>query len=344
MKNKGFYIVSLIYFVATYFFITSQANQIGVFKNTQSNYKELLAIGMVFNMVLFFGITSIILPKFIHFSSLKKSLIIVGLYFIGITLIETILDYFLIEEEKKDAEFWQSLTIIEFTANFFYLFAGSAIGFTTLWYRNERQKRQLIEENLKSQLQILKSQIQPHFLFNVLNLAYGNSLKNKDTTTANIILDLSEMMRYVLYESEEKYVSLEKEIDYIKSYIALQKRRFSSNESHYINCSITVDDPSKWKIAPMLLINFIENAFKHGLIEDQKTFIDIQIHINEEGWIYFLVKNLKKKPAAKNQLEVGGIGLENIKKRLKLLYPNAYTFNISEDDQWYEVNFNLKLR
>jgi len=198
--------------------------------------------------------------------------------------------------------------------------------------------QQLKIEKINSELTSLKSQINPHFLFNTLNGIYGQAITNSDKT-ADSILKLSSIMRYVITETDVEKVSLEKEFKYIKDYIVLQQNRLS--EKTKINLQI----PSKstdLELPPLLFINFIENAFKYGVSNEVETLITIRISV-EGNLVSFYVKN--DKPIRLHKIEESyKIGLANIKRRLNLLYGDNYILNVSENSNEYIVTLKLNLK
>lgn len=193
----------------------------------------------------------------------------------------------------------------------------------------------ILETQLKlkeQELNYLKMQIHPHFLFNTLNTMYGFALKKADETP-EMILKLSNLLDYLLYQVDKPFVPLVTEINHIKDYIELEKMRFNNalkiNFNHN-NISKTI------KIAPMLLLPFIENSFKHGSLQHGVLNINIDLNCNEEN-IDFKIKNSYNKPKTASN----GIGLENIKKRLDLVYKNNYNLTISDNKGVFKISLNL---
>ena len=185
------------------------------------------------------------------------------------------------------------------------------------------------------ELKFLKSQINPHFLFNTLNNLYSVALRNKDNETATGITRLSNIMRFMLDEVNENIIPLEKEIRYLESYIDLQKLRFSSKDDIKISFEVSVNK-SNIRIPPFIFIVFIENAFKHGINYKKHSFIDIKFHISEDNRLRF---NIRNSVHNSKESEKSGIGLKNIRERLELLYPGNYDLQISSDSN----TFNLEL-
>ncbi|KDN56855.1 sensor histidine kinase [Flavobacterium seoulense] len=227
----------------------------------------------------------------------------------------------------------------KFFPSLFYLFVitiSTIIKTLSEFYSNQQNK--LISETRKttSELNYLRKQTNPHFLFNALNSIYSLAYKKSDLVP-DAIVTLSEMMRYMLYETDNKAVSLEKEINYIKNYIDLQKLRLNNIENIFINIH---GDTRNKSIEPLLLISFIENAFKYGTDYKGKTFVKIKISIEDNilnFWIENRIENQIKDP------NNSGIGLTNIKNRLNILYPNAHQLTITQTDNIYSVHLNLKL-
>jgi len=219
---------------------------------------------------------------------------------------------------------------------FVILLLSSSIRLTREWYKNEKQTHIMAKEKLTSELSFLKSQVNPHFLFNTLNGIYSLANKKSDKT-AGAIVKLSELMRHMLYESEKEFISLEKEIEYLKNYIDLQKLRLSKEAK--INFNIHGDTNNK-KIEPMLLIPFIENAFKHG-VDANGADIIIELSISENN-LHFRVNNRISESKEKDDNK--GIGLSNIIKQLNHLYPGNHTLNIEEKNGYFLIELILNLK
>ena len=201
----------------------------------------------------------------------------------------------------------------------------------------EREARTLKNENLETELKFLKSQINPHFLFNALNNIYTLTYL-EDEAAPDMILKLSDMLRYILYDCTSEAVPIEKEINYLKNYVELQRLKM---DDLLIQMAIDDFDPQV-SIAPMLLIPFIENSFKHSKVEDtQHGWIKLRLW-SEEQQIHFRIANSKpQQPFAKDK--VGGIGLQNVRRRLELLYPGKHHLTIHNTDQSFEVRLLLHI-
>ena len=204
--------------------------------------------------------------------------------------------------------------------------------------KTKRLETKILETQLKlkeQELKYLKMQIHPHFLFNTLNTMYGFALKKADETP-EMILKLSNLLDYLLYQVDKPFVSLKDEINHIEDYISLEQIRFTETLNVTFSKKINSD---VIEIAPMLLIPFVENSFKHGKIRDGRLDISIHIEANTDT-IAFNIKN----SSANDSKSTDGIGLENIKKRLELLYPKKHQLRIIENETSFEVSLTLTLK
>jgi len=221
-------------------------------------------------------------------------------------------------------------------SSLFILAASTSYVLLMEWFKNERKKKDIQNENLMSELSFLKSQVSPHFLFNTLNNIYSLSLSNSDLTS-NAIMKLSLLLRYMLYEADAKQVSLDKEIEYVSNYIELQKMRIRDGVTISF---ITRGDFASKLIEPMLLIPFIENAFKHGINYSKTSDINIEITLSGNELLLRVentINNNTKQP------EASGIGLSNVKRRLSLLYPDLHMLDIEEINGIYRVILKIVL-
>ncbi|MBI1305776.1 MAG: histidine kinase [Bacteroidetes bacterium] len=208
------------------------------------------------------------------------------------------------------------------------------------WYERERVTQNLERINMETELKYLKSQINPHFLFNSLNSLYALTLTKSDKAP-ELVLKLSDILRYVLYDGGERWVSLEKEISYLRNYLDLEQIR--NGERLKISFDINGNVGGK-QVAPMLFLTFLENSFKHGI--QQKTssgYVNVKMDVDEQN-LHFQIQNSKPpKTSIAPKNEPGGIGLTNIRKRLDLLYPNKHILKIEDNEQEYSVDLRLQL-
>lgn len=223
-----------------------------------------------------------------------------------------------------------------FLNNIFYAFLYTVYGVVFYFIRyaqyKELEQKDMVIQNRQSELSFLRSQINPHFLFNSLHNIYSLMYQNA-AGAQEAILGLSDLLRYMLYDASEK-VPLQKEIDYISRYIDLQKLRFD----HPIHTPLHITgDTAVLQLPPLLLIPFVENAFKHGDFSGSSEGVNITIHAGPRN-IYFHCIN-KKGHGLKDA--VGGIGLQNVQRRLHLLYPGRHSLKIEDTNNHFTINLEL---
>jgi sensor histidine kinase YesM len=203
--------------------------------------------------------------------------------------------------------------------------------------KNQKEKQLLEHRNMHNELQFLKSQINPHFLFNTLNNIYSLTLKKSDLAP-EMVLKLSDMMRYMLYECNARRVPLKKEIICLQNYIELESIRFENRGT--INLTLEVLEDKNLQIAPLLFIPFLENAIKHGVnqqIENARVSMSLKV---QNGIVEFYIKNNKNPKTANGP---GGIGLVNVKRRMNLIYPKAHEIEIQDLKEFYIVSLKINL-
>ena len=226
------------------------------------------------------------------------------------------------------------------------LMLGMNLGIKLYFKQRGDQKKfsELEKQSLEQQLEYLKYQINPHFFMNTLNNIHA--LVDIDPEKAKTsIVDLSKLMRYVLYEGNHPMVPLGRDVDFLRNYLKLMQLRYTDHVS--ISVSIPDELPDSL-IAPMLLITFVENAFKHGVSYQQQSFVSIKLQAEDQR-LLFSCSNSKKQadqtsaqPASK-RISEGGVGLANVKKRLDLLYGRNYTLDIKDEAETYNVELNIPL-
>jgi two-component sensor histidine kinase len=204
------------------------------------------------------------------------------------------------------------------------------------WIITENDKVRLEKENVDTQLILLRNQISPHFFMNTLNNIH--SLVDVNTDEAKeAIIKLSRMMRYLLYETETERTTIKKEVDFLESYINLMKLRFSEKVKIVLNLPTVIPEKT---IPPFLFISLIENAFKHGISYREESFINIDLVVGEER-LLLIVKNSKTDNSQIN--EYSGIGIENTRKRLALIYGSNYHLDIIDNENLFTVNLSIPL-
>jgi two-component system, LytTR family, sensor kinase len=203
------------------------------------------------------------------------------------------------------------------------------------FFRNEKEKRELLIEKHTAEQAFLKNQLNPHFLFNTLNNIYSLTL-NQSPNAPEAVLKLSELMRYMLYESNVDKINLETEVKYLRNFIELQKMRYSKQV--FVDFEVAGDLHTQ-QVAPLLLISFVENSFKHGDVNDSTNPLVIKLLVSQNN-LNFTVSNHKKD---QNKDEVGGVGLENVRRRLALIYPNQHSLEVQDSDKHYHCELNIIL-
>ena len=240
-------------------------------------------------------------------------------------------------DRVAEFNFFNQQIILSFLVSV-YSVTISAISIKLLkeWYASQQEKKELLNQSLISELALLRSQINPHFLFNTLNNIDSLVMRDPDRAS-NAIIKLSEIMRYMLYDSNTDFVPLDKELDYIESFISLQQLRLK-NAAH---TKFTIQgDPKGKMIPPMLFVPFVENAYKHGSKQKNKPGVIISVDITENS-LTFEVVNSYSVDAVCSKDVTGGIGMHNVKRRLELLYKDKHELIINKDNGEYQVILKL---
>jgi LytS/YehU family sensor histidine kinase len=229
-------------------------------------------------------------------------------------------------------------TYYNFSVALFYMVFSMALDTSKQWFWQQVTLRRIQMENLQTELRYLKAQMNPHFLFNSINTIYFQ-IDKKNLEARTSLQKFAELLRYQLYECNEDTISIEKEIEYLKSYIDLQKLR--KNDNHSINFNAG-EDVRGFSLAPLLLLPFVENAFKHlSNFDDQPNHVNVNL-FGQNGHFEFEVSNSKNN--AETSKNNNGIGLKNVQRRLELLYANKYSLAIDDKDQYYVVNLKIQLQ
>jgi two-component system, LytTR family, sensor kinase len=309
----------------------SQSNS-AIAANSQYFYPFYFEINVI-SVLLFYVNTEILMPRFFR----KKS---TGKYILGVVIVlltALVANYYF--------RFWlvgtPPLGFVRLTP--FYLFI-SAIGISTCYrmltdYQQE-QSLQIEQEKtrLQSELSFLRSQISPHFMFNLMNSLAALARKKSDLLEP-IIIKMSDLLRYMLYDSDEKKVSIDNEVTYLNSYVELQKLRFGNHIK--IDLQIGVQN-NNIVIEPMLLIPFVENAFKHGTGYIRNPFIEIELTTNSNR-LMFLVKNRFNDASKETKDNSSGIGLVNVRRRMELLYPEKHRLEIKTLNDMFVTELSIDI-
>jgi two-component system LytT family sensor kinase len=334
MKKNSLFLYYLLVWacLALYLYIDNIANGRGTQPYVWSN---LLACYFSFSFC-FFGIYPFLLRrKRIHL--LIIGLIIAEILFVACRyLIEEVIYLWLLGYGNYDPDvklthylydnWWRALQPILFS------FIAWALLDT---FKKERETEQLRKEKIQAELLFLKTQINPHFLYNTLNYMYSLAYPVSDVL-ANGIIKLSQLMRYMLHNSSDGLIDLKLEIAYIQNYIEIYKLRFGDNFFVNFNINGNID---KQRIASLILIPFVENAFKHGVLDNAANPIMITIDVNDNEFQLRVLNTINYG----EKDDTSGIGMANIKRRLSLIYPDAHSLQIVEQKQTYAVSLHIKL-
>ncbi len=296
-------------------------------------------INLVFYMLVVYINLGYLIPKFLN----QKNFLTYALLLVAMVALFTPIEVLLLYVTYEDVEPREFLIMNQ---HFIFLFQFMIAGGSTVikifsdWQRHQRDRKDLETQRMQSEIKFLKSQINPHFLFNTLNSLYALTLK-KDDKAPEIVIKLSEMMRYMLYECNERRVPLTKEVNYIENYLAMEKLRQAGDADISFTVEGVVADQ---QIAPLLFIPFLENSFKHGLnhqIGEGYVHATLRVLGNK---LLFRIRNSKPAQApAPADATSGGIGLVNVQRRLNLLYPGQYKLDIEETDRDHIVELSLDL-
>jgi len=243
---------------------------------------------------------------------------------------------------------WFPDVLRDMTAYKFVFGPSVAIYFISIIYRKvvdkiryDREQQKIRAAQLSSELKFLRSQISPHFLFNVLTNLVSLARKKSDQMEPSLLM-LSELMRYMLYDTKGQKVALSKEISYLNNYIALQKLRFGNEVEILYHIDAGTND-EEHMIEPMLLVPFVENAFKHGVVHLENPKISISLSVKEDILIFEVLNQVDDQPEASKD-ESSGIGLANVRSRLEMLYKNRHNLKIKTDHQQFHIHLTLMLK
>jgi len=249
-----------------------------------------------------------------------------------------ILVHTILNDQDLKSLVWSTFFLVVIALSLLFTVAISmAIKLVKDWYQEQRNRQDLEQLQLQTELKFLKTQINPHFLFNSLNNIYGLTLLKSEKASESI-LKLSGILRYLLHESSKSEVSLELELEQMENYFELEVLRLGAN----VDASMHLQRPSNsWKIEPMLMMTLLENAFKHGSKAMGSSHVTCEGHETSTGYSLFITNSLNGQPQKK--VESSGIGLLNLQKRLDLSYANAHRYSVTQTAEEYSVELSLTL-
>lgn len=342
MKKYFEPIIHILIWGIFYFLILNYVNTISDFRKDGGPFWLAILFGMVMNQFIFYSTAFFIVPKYLRLKKILVLILALLSTFIIINLVESLIDYYwLVGFFSSESEPFLSYLGYNASSSFFILLLGLSYALIKSWFQSEKLKRVLIEEKLTTEMAFLKAQINPHFLFNILNSFYAKALKNDVPDLADGIAKLADLMRYIVYETNEDKVALEKEINHLKKFIQVYQMRIAEDDDVSINFLIK-GDVENVEISPMILIPFVENAIKHGINIKVKSIIDISLEVNQNK-LHYKVTNTMHQAAFGLREGPSGFGLDNLKKRLSILYPNAHSIETKEEKGLFISLLELKL-
>jgi two-component system, LytTR family, sensor kinase len=340
-KNSKEIAVHFIIWVSLYLIGIFFIRNMGIFSRSDNTLFLPLTFGTLINVAIFYIVSLWLVPRL---ALQKKTYIFIfGLFLVYacFTVFETLIDYIYLEwvYSSVDEPFLGQL-VVNGLVHFVVVSIALGYGLTRSWVVNENRKQVLNKEKLTAEVNFLKTQLNPHFLFNVLNMAYSSACQSGDERTADIVEKLSGLMRYMIYDSNVPTIEMEREIEYIENYIKLQKMRFSDDIPVKIDLQVK-GNPAKFRIVPLILICFIENAFKYGvkLEQDSRILISLEFKNSE---LEFVISNTIFPNTNVVDEKQSGIGLKNTRKRLEILYPDKHKLVINDQNGVFLVKLRLK--
>ncbi len=294
-----------------------------------------VAIGLSFQLLIFYFNWYVLIPKYLARNRIFVYIAAVLATLSLIALVRSPLDFYVFREFNPGMKSLYSYErLLQYVlGGLVTVFISSALKVTGNYIKNERRNKELENQKLMAELAYLKSQVNPHFLFNTLNNIYSLAYK-QSPETPDAIMKLSLLMRYMLYESNDTLVSLQKEVDHIQNFIDLQKLRLREQTSIKFNIQGNLDGK---QIAPMMLMTLVENAFKHGLVSKNEVGIIINLVVGSDYLLFSTINN----SSTHKKREYGGIGLQNLRRRLNLLYANKHELALEEKENTFYATLKL---
>lgn len=302
----------------------------------------MLLIVLVGKAILVYGNAFWAMPRWLKGRRWGRLAIRTSLLFLVALIYESV-SFFIWAAGDERVTFREYFHFGQLNALFFVSYYGISVAYVLgkNWWANEQRRQQLEKEKLRTELDFLKSQINPHFLFNSLNNLYALAGRYHNDELAGGIAELSNLMRYMLYDAKADSINLEREVAHLRSVIEIQQLRFSEDDDFAVSLHVDGDIVGK-KVAPLLLIPFVENAFKHGVDLRKHSFIRIELQV-EGDRLHFQVTNTNFYQNIDSQHQHSGIGLENVRRRLELLYPEKHTLVIQEEKDLFKIDLTLVL-
>jgi len=331
----------VLIWASLFFYIWQSVYTLGPFRKQDGSIFFPLIWSTGLSMVLFYLNALCLIPQFVSAQRNKIYIFWAMLLYTAIVFCNSLFDQlYSISLFSTEKEPLKTDIILNIQSKAVILSLSIGYGLTKLWIQNQEIQQQLIKDKLSTQLRFLKAQINPHFLFNTLNMAYSSATKSNDVVTADIIEKLSGLMRYVIYESNEEKVLLEKEIQYLNDTVNLQLQRLSPELADQVSYTVEGDWQNN-QVVPMVLIPFIENVFKHGIILSKRSNISISILLRGNLLTLETKNNKGNHPIIPDTNS--GIGLKNARERLQLLYPGQHKLEINENASSFHVKLQIEI-
>ena len=336
MKKKYQILIHLLFW---FYFLNQQLFSVYIGKAEFAKPAEYFFSFGIFIIVFYLIYFSI--PLFLRFRykvfSILSGLVLIALLSLVVMFCDYLAyQYLFIDPKMKSSSMDWLWYFSAFRLVFIHAIYAIFIRFTIDWWEAQKLRTELQTQNQASELALLRSQMNPHFLFNTLNNIYSLVYQKSDDAPP-AVMKLSSIMRYMLYDANADRVPLEKEVEYLQSFIELQKLRVRQKD--YVTVNIVGNMEGK-TIAPMLLIPFVENAFKHGNRSNSDKSIEVDLDVQPDKITYRVMNYIKKGDLDKDK--VGGIGLTNIRRRLDLLYPEKYSLDIRQEDSIFNVQLEIR--
>jgi two-component system, LytTR family, sensor kinase len=342
LENINRLITRRLVYHAAFWFVLLCILTISEGRNSGGNLGHIFGnelVAVFFYVLIYYVNSEYLMPKYLIPNKFWQYLSLL----VALAVLVTPIRVFIMFHRFKDTPSYQDFLIDN--QGYAYLLSLMTAGISTLvkitsdWFKQNQTQRELETRTMQTELNFLKSQINPHFLFNTLNSLYALTLRKSDDAP-DVVIKLSEMMRYMLYECNEQQVYLSKEINYISNYLDLERLRHKKTDIRFD----VVGEAGDLKIAPLIFIAFIENAFKHGASNHLSGgFVHIHLHI-EQNEVNLYVENAKpESQPVLNHKRSGGIGLVNVKRRLDIIYPDNYHLDIHDKPNTYGVNLWMQV-
>jgi sensor histidine kinase YesM len=356
MISKIEKVVLFLLFIMIYYALIYHPTEpifMGEFNNKDGSIYAARFVDVLVSLIIFFTVSFMLVPRYLARRKIWPFAIGSAILLIGVTSIEYGLDRLLLQlyhlptgpNEISDKMMQYARRTVYpnpiLLGNLLIYVLGLLYGLSRDWVIKTRRQSQLVREKMQADIDFLRSQINPHFFFNALNNIYAITKRNMDEEAGDALMKLSDVMRYMIYDSDVRFIGLDKEIEYIRMYLDVMRLKFSKDDRLDIQIS-QKGKLANYQIAPLILLPFVENAFKHGFSTLGEGYIHINIQAVDDCF-QVRIEN-SKQPVQRTLRKHPGIGLENVKKRLSLIYPDKHTLQFHDDEENYCVELTIDLK